>query len=137
MSWTAMLFSGKGRIGRRDYWIWSLSLALAAGITLRLIVSWVQAHTHYAETETTAFVPLAAGLLVVGLYVFMSSCVAAKRWHDREKSGWLAGLVYVPLIGAVALLWHLIECGFAQGTPGPNRYGPSPKGVNDPEQVFE
>jgi len=30
----------------------------------------------------------------------------------------------IPVIGG---LWTLIECGFLDGTPGSNKYGPSPK----------
>jgi uncharacterized membrane protein YhaH (DUF805 family) len=29
----------------------------------------------------------------------------------------------------VGFFWTLIECGFLDGTPGPNRFGPSPKGI--------
>ena len=29
----------------------------------------------------------------------------------------------------IGVLWTLIECGFLDGTPGPNKYGPSPKGL--------
>ena len=37
-----------------------------------------------------------------------------------------------PLVGAI---WTLIEVGFLDGTQGPNKYGPSPKGVTGPAPV--
>jgi uncharacterized membrane protein YhaH (DUF805 family) len=39
---------------------------------------------------------------------------------------WLASLT---IVGA---LWPLIELGFLDGTQGPNKFGPSPKGIGAP-----
>ncbi|WP_443747355.1 DUF805 domain-containing protein [Asticcacaulis solisilvae] len=91
-------------------------------------------------------------------------CIAAKRWHDRGRPAWIAAayiaasvtsiwaqatfgiqaahinlllqyLISAPLIGL--MLWQFIECGCLDGTPGPNRYGRSPKGRGaDPSAVF-
>jgi len=33
-------------------------------------------------------------------------------------------------------IWILIECGCLDGTQGPNRYGPSPKGIHGSADVF-
>ncbi|MBV7329929.1 DUF805 domain-containing protein [Chloroflexi bacterium TSY] len=49
--------------------------------------------------------------------------VSAKRWHDRDKSGWWSLIVLIPIIGVI---WMLIEVGFLEGTNGPNRFGPEP-----------
>lgn len=56
--------------------------------------------------------------------------ISAKRWHDRDKSGWWTLISLVPIIG----LWMLIECGFFKGTRGPNRFGddPSQAGLHQP-----
>jgi len=56
-----------------------------------------------------------------------------KRWHDRDKSGWMYLVLLIPLIGP---LWTIIECGFVDGTQGTNRYGPSPKGIGDTAETF-
>ena len=55
-----------------------------------------------------------------------------KRWHDRDKSWVWIFINFIPLVGAV---WTLIEVGFLDGTPGPNRFGPSPKGITGPAPV--
>jgi uncharacterized membrane protein YhaH (DUF805 family) len=55
-----------------------------------------------------------------------------KRWHDRDKSWVWIFIAFIPLVGAI---WALIEVGFLDGTPGPNKYGPSPKGVTGPAPV--
>jgi uncharacterized membrane protein YhaH (DUF805 family) len=49
--------------------------------------------------------------------------VYAKRWHDRDKSGWWSLIILVPIIGGI---WFLVECGILPGTPGANQYGPDP-----------
>ena len=69
------------------------------------------------------------GLFFYGLLFWMSLALQVKRWHDRDKSGtW----VFINLIPFIGWIWSLIECGFLDGTPGPNRFGPSPKGIVAP-----
>jgi len=80
----------------------------------------------------------AAGLGIVGLIIYLAVLVLAiwvglalqiKRWHDSDKS-WV--WIFISLIPFVGAIWALIECGFLDGTPGPNKYGPSPKGITGP-----
>ena len=56
--------------------------------------------------------------------LWLNLSVAAKRWHDRGKSGWWMLIGLVPIIG----LWAIIEPGFLRGTEGPNRFGNDPIG---------
>ena len=55
--------------------------------------------------------------------IYPMLAVYAKRWHDRDKSGWWTLIGLVPFIGAI---WLLVECGILEGTRGPNSYGPDP-----------
>lgn len=68
--------------------------------------------------------PVSWALWFVSLWIGIALMV--KRLHDRNKGPvWI--LVYnIPIVGWI---WCLVEIGFLDGTPGPNRYGPSPKGV--------
>ena len=50
--------------------------------------------------------------------------VAIRRLHDTDKSGWMLLIGFIPLIGAIVLLVFY----FMEGTRGPNRFGPDPKG---------
>ena len=62
--------------------------------------------------------------IIVGLGVlYPSICIAIKRCHDRDKSGWWICILFIPLIG---FIWWLVEFGFLQGTVGPNRFGADP-----------
>ena len=40
----------------------------------------------------------------------------------------------IPVIG---LIWIIIECSFLDGTPGPNRFGESPKGLAKMALAFD
>ena len=47
-------------------------------------------------------------------------------------SGSFGGYLWRTLVGIVYIIggiWLLIDLGFLDGTPGPNRFGPSPKGL--------
>ena len=50
--------------------------------------------------------------------------VIVRRLHDQDKSGWWFFIGFVPIIGGI---WLLILY-LTDGTPGPNQYGPDPKG---------
>ena len=74
-------------------------------------------------------VGLVGGLVLLVIYIlaiWIGLAVAAKRWHDRNKSAWWILIVFVPVVGG---LWYLIECGFLKGTTGPNKFGSDPLGV--------
>jgi uncharacterized membrane protein YhaH (DUF805 family) len=90
--------------------------------------------------------PFIASLAVALVLGWMIVAVAAKRLHDRDKSGWwLLVFVVAPLLliqlgvpfpnSARALLllaafalhaWSFVEMGCRPGTRGPNRYGADP-----------
>lgn len=53
-----------------------------------------------------------------------SLAVYCRRLHDMDMSGWWLLLLFIPLVGFLFLLVMF----FRDGTPGANRFGPSPKG---------
>jgi uncharacterized membrane protein YhaH (DUF805 family) len=72
------------------------------------------------------------GWIVFGLLVLWwlftlipNLAVGIRRLHDTDKSGWMLLLGLIPLVGPIILLvFYCIE-----GTRGPNRFGPDPKGA--------
>ena len=64
--------------------------------------------------------------LIASLYslaVFLPGLgVDIRRLHDTDRSGWWVLLGLIPFAGGLALLVLFALA----GTPGPNRYGPSP-----------
>jgi uncharacterized membrane protein YhaH (DUF805 family) len=161
MNVTDMLFSAEGRIRRRDYWLWSILVNLAAMAAQYYIFGQWGSQTSFFDALffDDPWQPdhvLLLYFLVFGLTLWPIICLNAKRWHDRGKSGWLAGLtvglglgcyalrwvrpgydidydVYrdlvfmLPIMYGLMLLWTFVECGILDGQPDANRYGPPPK----------
>lgn len=114
-----------GRMRRRHFWIFSILLWMASVAFMTVFGG--------SPNDGMGFIrPYrfdGAGIFgfVAGIAVFAATlAVHVKRWHDRDKSWPWALLLFVPVIGWV---WILIECGFLDGTTGPNRFGPSPKSM--------
>jgi uncharacterized membrane protein YhaH (DUF805 family) len=109
---TWLLFSFRGRIPRIAFW----SASFIVGCVHYGIIYFA---TKYQWIEKS---PALAIVLLAVLLVTTWSCLAiqAKRWHDRNKSGFWFFINFVPLIGP---FWALIENGFLRGTYGENAYG--------------
>ena len=124
------LFSIKGRIGRRDFWIWMGIWLLARVILFTL------AGGEMLSIQTAAF--------ILVCLLWPTAAVTVKRLHDRGKSGiWalLMVLAWMLLAGNWAMLpgvWQwgvgrfiptliivmmLIDLGAFVGTQGENKYG--------------
>jgi len=98
-----------GRLGRLDYFSSSL---ISSTIWLLMIILAV-------STGKTAFVGF--GLFISSIYGIR--CVAL-RLHDTGRSGWLALIALVPILGALMALVLL----FVGGEEDDNDYGPMPTG---------
>lgn len=80
----------------------------------------------------------AGGWLLIGLLLLYSLAiaipslaVAIRRLHDQDKSGWFIFIGLIPFVGGIiVLVFYCLE-----GTRGPNRFGPDPKGMGH-EQTF-
>ncbi|HYJ31512.1 MAG TPA: DUF805 domain-containing protein [Allosphingosinicella sp.] len=102
-------FSGRSR--RREFWSFSLVLT----VWLCTVFVLVLANSSLAGTLLVAS---ALGLSVPSLAVWV------RRLHDQNISGWIILLAVIPWIGALILL--ILAC--LDGTRGPNKFGPDPKG---------
>ena len=73
--------------------------------------------------------PMYGVLCLIGLAsLWPSLAIVVKRGHDRDQTGWMALIMIIPIVG---WFFWLINYGILDGTPGPNQYGPSPKGLGD------
>ncbi|HWA64230.1 MAG TPA: DUF805 domain-containing protein [Caulobacteraceae bacterium] len=139
-----LLFSFEGRIRRLHWWLARLAVGAVVGmvfVLLAVVAAALGASAHEGSTPSEA----AAGaigivfglamLILLPLVIWIELALTAKRWHDRDKPAVMVLIVFIPLVGP---LWTVIECGFMDGTQGPNQYGPSPKGIGGPSpaQVF-
>lgn len=103
-------FEFSGRATRSQYWLFSLILfgILFAALILDQLIDDTQ-------PEGTSLI---AGLVYLA-HVIPSLAITVRRLHDIDKSGWWLLLLFVPLVGAIALL--IFMC--TPSTPGTNRFG--------------
>lgn len=99
-----------GRAHRTEFWMFVL-FNLIIAIVIAIVDSFI------------------TGGLIYGLYALAmlipGFAVGARRLHDTDKSGWMLLLGLIPLVGLVLIYFFVID-----SQPGPNKYGPNPKGVN-------
>lgn len=101
-----------GRATRNEYW-WFYLVNLAVTLLLAII-------------ESVFSIPLT---LLSTIYLFASIVpslsIQVRRLHDVDKSGWYILLNLLIIIGWI---WLLI-LNILDSTPGDNKYGPNPKGI--------
>ena len=122
-------FSGRSR--RREYWLFLLlyTVLLVAATVLDLAFGLVDYSSYYysGDNGLEASFNISLGPFSVGallLFIVPLFAVTVRRMHDVDKSGWF---MLVPFYN------FILTC--IEGTPGPNRFGPDPKG--DPRsQIF-
>jgi uncharacterized membrane protein YhaH (DUF805 family) len=102
-----IFFGLRGRIPRHIFWLYGVAAPIALGAYANAVLNIANA-------------PNLLKGVVNAVLLWTELAVSAKRWHDRDKSGWWALLQFVPVIGT---LWTLVENGLLRGTPGPNRFG--------------
>lgn len=122
-----ILFSFHGRIRRLQWWLGSLvagGIVVAIAVALVFVMGAIYGDVDAVPPEVETI--LGAVLVVgYGVLVWVQMALGVKRLHDRDNSGWWMLLSIVPL-GSLALL---VMLGFLDGTQGPNKHGPSPKGI--------
>lgn len=117
MNWAWLLFSFKGRISRKPFWVFNL-IVFIGGILLGMF-------TELSDDITQMTRPQIMFMIWI---LWPSLAVQAKRWHDVNKSALWVLINIIPLIGP---LWAIIVNGFFRGTAGPNRFGPDPLDENN------
>lgn len=115
MSPKQLYFSFEGRINRQTYWLKYFLPVVGIFFCAGLISGWLGSNTT-AGQSVMIIVQLAS--------IWPGIAVAAKRWHDRGKSGWWSIICVIPIIGTI---WMLIELGFLAGSDTENQYGLPPR----------
>ena len=100
---------------------WAISLGIAFVNTFSGIV--LGAVGVLGQIGAVIGLILLVVLGAVSIWIVLAAHV--KRWHDRDKSGWMALISLIPILGTV---WVLVELGFLGGTKWANRYGDDPTG---------
>jgi uncharacterized membrane protein YhaH (DUF805 family) len=123
----------EGRARRSEYWLFVLLkiLVILGFFAFFLVVGGVAAVTGAGSDGAgpTSALAIVSGLVVLLFFAVMLGlfipglAVTIRRLHDSDKSGWWLLLGIVPFGGFVVLIFTCLD-----GTPGPNRFGPDPKG---------
>jgi uncharacterized membrane protein YhaH (DUF805 family) len=100
-------FTIEGRAQRSQYWWFYLFVLI-----IIFVASMIDAITGLPVFG------LIAMLAILAPYI----CVAIRRMHDKDKSGWWLLISFVPVIGFFYLLYLFVT----RGTEGENRFGPDP-----------
>lgn len=109
----------KGRARRSEYWWFWL---------LNLIVSIVTLVLDYKLDMINIEFGIGALSGLYTLIVFLPSlAVSVRRLHDTGHSGWYYLLTFIPILGALFLLYFFAS----DSAPEENRYGKSPKYAQD------
>lgn len=106
------LLTPHGRRNRKSYLL--IVLALAA---TQLVASTLSG----TGSEFLAIL----GFVVLLALIVPTFLVAAQRLHDLDRTGWWVLLGFVPIVNIILGLYLLM----APGTPGPNSFGPDPRGA--------
>lgn len=123
-----ILFSFNGRISRSEYWLKGFPIIFIAAMLVQLpLMMMAKSADESSAQASPPSLPIVLGLIAVWLVLVWSSfAVLMKRWHDRDRSGWLLILMFIPLVNILFNLWMMIEVWFLKGTDGSNKYGPDP-----------
>lgn len=119
--WT--FFSPVGRISREPYWLGFFIIWIVIGIAANTWVQTIDVQQDLDQFTIATFMesnPLLPLLFLVLQWIELALVI--KRLQDRDFSGFLSLLVFVPFFS----LFMILALGFMPGTDGPNRYGPEP-----------
>lgn len=116
-------FEMSGRSRRKEYWMFTLFNVLVAAFSAAL-----DGLIGFGFDDNGPFgIITSLALLVPGLTVWV------RRLHDTDRTAWWILLVFIPILGWIALLVFACQ----EGTRGSNRYGPDPKDPSgDLEAIF-
>jgi uncharacterized membrane protein YhaH (DUF805 family) len=139
-----------GRINRAPYWLWSIILGIIS-LVVTIAAIYVAGGAILEPDTRTKTVMLFVQLVTL----YPSAALMVKRLHDRNRPGYFAAFILVPLVlksltdalgmsgdpvnqnaidylfllvFVVIGIWFFIELGCLRGTVGPNQYGPDPLG---------
>jgi uncharacterized membrane protein YhaH (DUF805 family) len=116
-------FSGRSR--RKEYWMFVLFVVIGEIIAMALDSALgtggsTTTTSEFGDGTASAGISMTGGVITmifVLLIIIPGIAVSVRRVHDQDKSGWF---ILIPIYGFILM--------FIEGTRGPNRFGPDPKG---------
>jgi uncharacterized membrane protein YhaH (DUF805 family) len=116
-------FSGRAR--RTEFWYFQLFQMIVAIVLVIPMMVLIVLSTQNSRLLDVAMLSALPFCLFAFAGILPSLAIMVRRLHDTGRSGWWYFISFVPLVGGIVLLiFTLLE-----SEPGPNLYGPNPKGV--------
>ncbi len=111
-----------GRATRKEWWTFYL-------VNTAIVIFFGSIHSHGLIRLMSGGFEMSglSTVLLLFLWAAVLPTLAAivRRLHDTGRTGWWVLLGFVPVIGGLVLLIMLLF----DSQPGPNQYGPNPKGI--------
>ena len=84
------LFSAKGRMRRRDWWLWLIVLGVVFVVAGTLFETWfgrggTNGETQFGKAPLTPYDAWMTFINTIGFWPYI--CISAKRWHDPQSLG--------------------------------------------------
>lgn len=132
-----LFIDGKGRARRAEYWWWTLAI-LVVSVVLSILDRVVFGTNAYGQPNQILSGIFGLAVLAPGI------SVTARRFHDVGLNGWLVAAFFVAIVVGQVLalgmnllgLVLIVVAGIGMlvitvmpSKPGPNQYGPNPKGL--------
>ena len=96
MDWKYLLTSFEGRINRGKFWA-AIGVFIVIGIIGLILDSILGTRVTLASGGQIGII----GIIIFLASIYFAVAVYAKRWHDRDKSGWGSLIVLIPIIGGI------------------------------------
>tara|TARA_B100000678_G_scaffold265536_1_gene249730 strand:+ start:1141 stop:1599 length:459 start_codon:yes stop_codon:yes gene_type:complete len=132
-------FDFQGRSRRLEFWMFALLNVIVFFVLGAITVGTGSTLSQLdAANRNDPFAIYGAMFSGVGILMLIwwlvalipSIAVGVRRLHDREMTGWwylgFIVLSMIPLLGLLVSIAFIVVMALP-GTPGPNKYGPSPK----------
>ena len=122
-------FSFSGRARRSEFFKCVIVSIIVT--TILLAVDFVAVSSLAGLLDGGGFLLIFNAMVFIPLLIY-SLATQVRRLHDIGWSGFCCLLPFIPFVGWIAeiVLWGVLL--FMDGQPGPNRYGPDPKGRPSP-----
>lgn len=125
-----------GRARRHEYWMFQLfnfiAIIIIEGIVALLGALGVSRDAAgVAHASPVVFIGPALLIIYALAMVVPTLAVTVRRLHDAGYSGWLYLVTLTGIGGIVIFVFTVLD-----STPGSNKWGPNPKGVQAPVNAF-
>lgn len=112
-----------GRASRSEFWYFFLFQVIVL-IAANLLDGAFGTRSSFTAGQGSVYVQSYGYIYALCslLLLLPTLSVAARRLHDRDKSGWWLLIWLLPLVGEIIFLVWIVQ----RGTNGDNRFGPDP-----------